>query len=241
MSVGVTRTFTIRGEGPEVTVYFNPPIQLGQCNHLLGLVSFESYNRIQTVSEGSNAFYYDNHTLSIPAGTYSVDDIAEHIESVLISEFGADEFLTGKRWFRLRANNATNRCSIDSSFKIDFKSQPNSIGPLLGFSPKILEPKVHHLSDNPIKLLEEHHVTITCNIITDVFINHKPSHTLHDFIITDGGGFIIREVPKTILYHPVSVRSISDITLRLVNKHNQLLKLDPTTHVSYTLHLKPMV
>ena len=240
MSDGVTRTFTIRGEGPEVTVYFNPPIQLGLRRHVLGLASFESYNKIQTVTEEANAFYYDDHMLSIPPGTNSLDDIAEHIELVLIREFGGEDFVKGRRWFRLTANNRTHKCILESSFKIDFASQPNSIGPLLGFSPRILDPNISHVSDKPIQLLEDHHVSIACNIITDVYTNQEPSHTLHTFIITDEGGFIIREVPQTILYHPVSVNSIGDITLRLENKHNQLIKLDPHTHVSYTLHLRPV-
>lgn len=239
MSAGVTRTFTIRGEGPEVTVYFNPPIHLGQTPHGLGLVSFESYNRILTVHEGANAFYYDKHVLRIPNGTYSVEDIAEHIERVLIAQFGIEDFVKRTRWFRLTANNATHKCIIDSSFKIDFESQSNSIGPLLGFSPKILAARVRHESDHPIRLLEDHHVTITCNIITDVYTNQEASHTLHEFIITDGANYIIREVPRTVLYHPIAVRNIHDITLRLVNRQNQLIKLDPKTHVSYTLHMKP--
>ena len=157
---------------------------------------------------------------------------------LLESEFAIEEFVKGKRWFHLTASNSTHKCVIESSFAIDF-THPNSIGPLLGFAPKLLKDREHHDSEHPIKLLEDHHVTIACNIITDVYINQEASHTLHDFIITDGANYIIREVPRTVLYHPVSVRSISDITLRLVNKYNQLIKLDPKTHVSYTLHLKP--
>ena len=94
---GVTRTFTIRGEGPEVTVYFNPPIHLGHHPHVLGLVSFETYNRILTVHDGANAFYYDDHVLRIPSGTYSVEDIAEHIERLLLSEFAIEDFVKGKK------------------------------------------------------------------------------------------------------------------------------------------------
>ena len=234
----VTRTFTIRGEGPEVSVYFNPPIHLGQQPHCLGLVTFESYNTISTLRHGADKLYYGDNVITFKEGTYSVDDINNRIQSILSAQFAGE--YEKKHYIHLTVSNITHKCFIQSSFEIDFKSHPDNIGSLLGFSPQVLAPEKIHESDQTIRLLDDHHVSITCNIITDVFANQESSHILHDFIIEEGGGYSIREAPSTLLYHPVSVRSINNITLRLVNKHNQLIGLQPHTRVFYKLHLKPV-
>lgn len=234
-------TFTVRGEGPETTVYFNPPIELSHQPHSLALVSFESYNKIYNVRDGINKFYYDEYVLSIPSGTYSVDDIHDYIQSMLTEQFENENSSNNNNYtFSLFVSNVTHKCVIESSFKIDFKSQPDSIGPLLGFSPRELEPNSRHESDQPITLFDDHHVSITCNIIKDLYSNQQTSHVLHDFIIAEEGGYSIREKPAVVLYHPVTVKHIDNITLRLVNKHNQLIHLDSHTYVAYKLHLKPV-
>ena len=168
---------------------------------MLGLISLESYNRIYNIQVDINdKFYYDDYMLTLPPGGYTIDDVHEAISVSMIKQFGVKPFADGTHKFELTANTITHRCRIFSTFNIDFETRVHSIGPLLGFKPRVLAAHQPHESDYPVKFIEDHHISVTCNIIRDVFTNQEQSHSLYDFIVTSPCGYIIRENPSVFLY-----------------------------------------
>ncbi|CAH1106673.1 unnamed protein product [Psylliodes chrysocephalus] len=50
-----------------------------EADYQIGLIDFFTYNTIPNVDKTNNMFYIDKHEISIPEGSYEVDDIARYI------------------------------------------------------------------------------------------------------------------------------------------------------------------
>lgn len=90
------------------------------------------------------------------------------------------------------------QCIIKCSKEIDF-TKPNSIGSLLGFHSKVLEPNHIHESKDPINIMKISKIRIECNITTGSFINDKLMHTIHEFFPAVPPGYKIIEIPQNVI------------------------------------------
>lgn len=162
----------------------------------------------------------------IPTGSYEV----EHIDNFLKTSLGSDVEFT------LKINNNTLRSEIKCSRTIDF-AKTNSIGSLLGFSERILDANVLHISDKPINILKVNAVNIECNITTGAYINNKQVHTIHQFFPKVAAGYKIVEVPKNVIYLPVIVKSIHALNIRIVDQDGHLVNFRGET-ITLRIHIK---
>lgn len=218
--------FTLTGNTSELSSNFFPPITLeNEFSYTLGLTGFETFNSCPNIDERNNKFYYDDKELRIPCGAYEI----ENISSFLRENLGDDAI-------KLTANEATLKCEITSKYKIDF-SQEGTIGPILGFSPKILEPNKKHVSDSPVQIVNISSVLVECNLINNSYINHQLSHVLFAFSISEPPGFKIVEIPSSVIYLPVKTKQIDNITLRIVDQDENLVNFR-NEKIVVRLHLR---
>lgn len=246
-------TLTLTGNSSQLRAEYFPPIDLSDDRggeYVCGLVDFQTFNTIPNVDETNNMFYYGSETQSaiasddnsispvktlqplnyfkIPTGSYDLEDLEQVIKKNLA--------LHGVE-FILKANKNTLQCEILCSQPINF-TKPNSIGPLLGFRAKrILTRNRTHTSHHPADILRVNVVRIECNIIKGAYLNNTPAHTIYEFSPVVDPGYKIIEKPQNVIYFPVTVKSIHDINLSIVDQDNRLVNFRGET-ITARLHIK---
>lgn len=136
-------------------------------------------------------------------------------------------------------NKNTLKCEIFCSQPIDF-SRKCSIGSLLGFSKRKLAANTFHESDVPANIIRVNAVRIECNIITGAYVNNQPVHTIHEFYPAVSPGFKIVEVPRNVIYLPVTVKSIHSLSLKIVDQDNRLVNFRGET-ITIRIHIKQQI
>lgn len=225
-------TLTLSGNQSTLTAEYFPPIILN-TDYVCGLVDFQTYNSIPNVDVFNNLFHFDDAVITLPIGSYEIEDINNCIQEV-IKMHNKDE--SNKISIKIKANNNTLKCEIYSTIEIDF-SQPNSIGSLLGFSNKKLAANKLHESDLYVNINRVNIVRIECNLIDETYINNRPAHILHEFSVNVSPGYKIVEVPRNVIYLPVNAKRISSITLNLLDQDGNLINFRGET-ITVRLHLK---
>lgn len=212
-------TFTLKGSSSVLSADYYPPIDLNpNSQYVLGLIGLYTYNTIPNVMEGNNKFYYDedDKIITIPDGSYEISDIEEYLKDQLLVKDEDDD-----ETFSLKPNNNTLQCMLKSKFRVNFESA-DSIGRMLGFSPKILVPNKKHDSDLPVQIIKVRTIRIECSITTSAYYDSRLSHTLYEFTPQVEPGFSINIEPQHVIYLPINIRgSIDNIRLTLVDQDGQ--------------------
>ena len=113
----------------------------------------------------------------------------------------------------------------------------NSIGQLLGFSPRILEANKTHTSDLPVAILKVNALRVECNITTGAYINDCKVHTIHEFFPVVPPGYKIVEVPTHVIYLLIAVKTIHQIQLRIVDQDGDVVNFRGEV-ITIRLHVK---
>ena len=128
------------------------------------------------------------------------------------------------------------RSVIKCSRPIDFRRQ-DSIGQLLGFTPRILEANFKHHSDLPVTILKINALRVQCCITSGTYINSSKVHTIHDFFPAVPPGYKIIEVPSQVIYLPVTVKSIDHLQIRIVDQDGRLVNFRGEV-ITIRVHIK---
>lgn len=88
----MSRSFSMCGKGPRITVRFTPPLTLEDGAYDFALVGLQTTNKVLNIREGvGNTLDYSDeknaYVLKVPDGTYLIDDINRYIYSVLRAQF----------------------------------------------------------------------------------------------------------------------------------------------------------
>ena len=227
----MSTTIAISGNTPVLSADFNPPIYLDDDKeYFLGLADFESFNSIPNIESGRNKFYIDDKVITIPEGTYDIEDIESYINKTL------QDIFSEKVEFLLKPNTNTLKCHIFCNKTIDF-TKKDSIGKILGFHERKIDQFVRDESDEVVYISKVNAICIDCNICVGSFSNGKPVHIIHQFFPAVPPGYKIVESPLPILYFPVSVKTINNITIKVVDQYGDLINFRKET-ITVRLHLK---
>lgn len=236
----MSETFTLTGTGSYLSTNYYPPVALNaDYEYTLGLIGYWTYNALRNIYPGNNKIYWrkpgdkKNRQLLIAEGAYEINSLNEYISKKLA--LTNNETLKQEEIFSLQPNTNTLKCEIKSKYAIDFRPD-DSIGRMLGFSPKVLEADVLHESDLPVKISPASSIRINCNITGGAHYNDTPVHTIYEFALDVEPGEQVNEKPTNVIYLPVVVADqIDNITLSLTNQNGERLNFG---HEDATIRLE---
>lgn len=141
----------------------------------------------------------------------------------------------------LRGNPSTLKSEIRATRPVyfNFPGKPNSIVPLLGFSrlSTVIAPLRRYTeSDDIAKILGVNVISIQCNIASGAFVNGARDHSIHQFFPAVEPGYNIIENPNPVIYFRTNVRTIDNITVRIVDQNGGPINFRET--ITVRLHLK---
>lgn len=227
----MSRILNFSGNESVLCADYFPPIELSRA-YECGLVSLYTYNSIPNIDETNNLFHVGGEVLELPPGSYEIDDIASYITNHL-------EKTKSQISVKIQANTNTLKTEIKSTEPVYFNRE-RTIGELLGFSKREIQPNVKTQSDLPININKVNSIRVECSIITGTYVNNLPVHTIHEFSPSVLPGYKINEVPKNIIYLPVNVDCIRSVVIRLVDQDGRLIDFR-NEKITIRLHLKPAV
>lgn len=218
-------TLSVTGNTSVLNTTYSPNLQL-EGEYECALLYLSTFNSIPNIDKMNNKFVYAKDTvIEIPEGAYELQDISDYLKSSMKDAV-----------FQLNCNNNTLKTSIYCTKDINFEKQ-NSIGPLLGFDKKVLKANKIHESPLPVSILSTTVVRIECDIVSGSYINGKPSHIIYEFAPNVPPGYRIIEIPKNVIYFPVSRNNIDTINIRILDINDKLVNLRGE-EVQLYLHLR---
>lgn len=238
----MSQTFTVHGQGNILSsgpIY--PPIRLSSdYQHSLGLVGLYTCNTVQNIYPGNNKFYYNENEITIPSGCYEIDELNAYIQSEIKREKGIrkqTKETSNDDTFKLKPNNNTLKCEIESIYKIDF-TKPGNIGSMLGFTSQILEPNKKHVSNKDIEIIKTSNIFVDTNITGGAYRNNLSCHSIFEFGLSVAPGYNLEKEPSQIIYFPINISEFDNITIRFVDNEGNLVPFSEDTYSSVRLHLK---
>lgn len=231
-------TLSVEGTSSSIFKFIQPEIELDErFNYSCALLSFQTYHSIPNVHEGNNKFHYlmkespnsidDFKVITIPVGSYEIDDIAKF----LCEELDKENIV-----FSLLSNKNTLKTIIKSNLVIDL-SRDDSIGSILGFAKKQLYGADRYESDKPANIQDTNVIRIECDLTNASYHNGERSHTIHEFTPNVDPGHIILENPQNLIYLPVVRRRINTLSINIIDQYGRLVDFRGEK-ISCRIHIK---
>lgn len=216
--------FCLSGTSSTLRCEVFPPFDVSKGDWEIGLVDLTTYNSIPNIERGVNdKFYYgENKEITIPEGSYEIENLEELIKKHVS--------------FRLNANNNTLKAEMKCEEDVHFDKE-NTIASLLGFKKEMYPKNKEHISTNTINIIKVNTIRVECNIVRGSFQNGKEGHILHEFYPTVEPGYKILVIPNPIIYLPVSVQRVSNISVQLKDQNGDLVNFRDEV-ISLRLHLR---
>lgn len=229
-------TFTLTGRSSILSHNFNPPIYLeDDLEYEIGLANFDTFNSIPNIDSTNNVFAWwsdddkRENKIIVPEGSYELRDIIDIISELILEKDPSAQI-------DIVPNEHTVKVSITTNRRINFDVK-GTIGSVLGFKKKILNANATHISDDEVKILTINTICIDCNLAMGSFLNDRPVHIIHQFFPSVPSNYKIIESPLNIIYYPLTVKTISTITIKVIDQSGKLLDFR-NEEVTVRLHLR---
>lgn len=209
----------ITGNTSDLKCTLFPPYDLSSAPEWeMGFMDLMTYHSIPNIEEGKNSDVYfgDDIKLTLPTGSYEIEDINNYIVKELkVKKTGSN--------FELLANNNTLKSEIKCSEILDF-TRDNTLRELLGFDSVKLEANKWHVSAKQVSINKVDIIRVTCNIVKGSYRDGVEGHVLHEFYPDVSPGYKIVEKPNIIQYLPITKKTILDeFRIRLEDQNENLV------------------
>ena len=206
---------------------FSPPIIFrqrsnGEVNYEMALVGLNTYYSFPNVSPDNNCIKLGEikahpKTICLGTGCYEVEEINSEITRQM--GWGKDAPITFK------PNNSTLKCimTIKKGYKVCFNVD-NSLASVLGFEKKeYLHGRWE--SEKPVDILKVNSILIYCDIITGSRVDGVEKPIIYHFSPNVAPGIKIVIEPQNPIYLPITVDTISQMTIWLRDQEERPIDL----------------
>lgn len=246
-------TVAFTGSSSVLRADFFPEISLDpNRDYCCGLLDFTTYNSIPNIIDNQNnqfKFKYNidekkkspqgkettisvtrEKTISLPTGSYEVEDILKYLKSQLAAE---------------HINLTYEISAVLLKVKIAFNTQitwtGGSVLNILGFHKETLstfKKNAENWSAAIARITPIDLIRVECDIVSGSYINGKNCHTIHQFShckVSPGYKFI--EVPRHIVYLPIKEKQIRSIQISIVDQNGNPINFRGE-QISCRIHIK---
>ena len=207
---------------------FSPSIQLnGSYGIALDFIS--TYNSLMNVTTDNNEFHYHNGTtwkaIKLGVGAYEIDEINSEIGRLMKVNKDYDT-VNDVSYIAIGANRSrlTSIIEIATGYQVDIGGR-NTLGPLLGFTSKVLLAAGYHESPNPVDIIKVNSIVINCDVVKSSYINGVKSNHIYSFPVNVTPGFRMTSHPSTLQFHRLAVDQLDTITIWLTDDNGKPLDL----------------
>lgn len=223
----MSKLLILYGRSSLIEQFYFPAISLGPGEWAIGLLSFSCYNSIPNIDSSNNHIDIGSYSIVLPAGAYELNEINEQVQTEL-------KKLDPVSKISIRGNPSTFRTEIESTLPVHL----SSLGPLLGFQAgAVLLPNKTYTSDSSVEITKVQDIRVECNLVQENYINNVPSNAIFGFDLNVSPGYKISIRPQTVIYYPVSVDTVHNLVVRIVDQDGDLINFQNELITIY-LHLK---
>ncbi len=235
----MVRLLSITRRTSELSQDYFPPIELdSNSDYVLGLYSLNTYLCIPNIiKDVNNEFYYMGkdgivETVSLPEGSYEIDDIASYINNEIFKTTGDGTAV------QITPNPITFKVEFYCLYTVFMTGK--SVASILGFSDRVLSSQTWHKSDLPVEISRIAEINVECNLIDSLYRNGKSCHTIYSFFPHVSRGHKISEHPLHPLYFELTTGRISHISLRITDQRGKLINFSGE-EITIQLNLKKLL
>ena len=245
----LSNSIVLSGNTSNFTIGFSPSISLSQDrNYEVALIRLETYYSFPNINETNNLFKYSPNsgttwnTIAIPTGCYEISAINAYIQRAM-KDAGYYDATNSIYYITISTNfnSLKIELSLAPNYKVDFTIS-NSLRTVLGFNSQIYSANGvsqgnSFESENIVNILSVNEILVHADIIGGSYVNGSSKSVLYSFFPGVGPGYKIIEVPKNLVYLPVTRERIDSINIRLTDQDDKELDLRGET-LTIRLHLR---
>ena len=224
-NTSLRRSFQVilSGNDSRLSTSFIPALQFDDaCKYEIALVSLETYYSFPNIDEGNNrilVYLKKWICFHIPAGCYELKDIDKELQRQIIRAGGKKDDV------KLSPNLNTFHCemSLNDGIKVDFRGS-NSIRTVLGFEAKTYTDGLN-TSEETVNIMRVNSILVFCDLIGSSYLNSSPEPISYSFFPDVSPGEKIVMHPTTLIYLPVALDVIPQMTSWLTDQDKKPLNL----------------
>src|SRR5437868_11337566 len=175
-----TNTFILNGNSSDFTTYYPTAIGLNKNEkHDAALLSIDLYNSFPNITEENNKFKYSTDggvtwkIITLSTGSYELEAINSEIQRLMITNEDYDK-INNIFHINISANISTLKSVIEitnKSYQVDF-NETNSIGPTLGFWPRIIR-HGHNESQEIVNIMKINSILVNVDFISGSYVQES--------------------------------------------------------------------
>ena len=231
---------TVSGKKSRIQTSFSPPLIFpAECQYEMALCGLETYysfpnidkenNKVQISVDAGNKWLI----LELPTGCYEIDSIDEALKRFVIEKGGKKDDLC------LSANRSTleSILTLKEDIQVDFTGENGTLRKVLGFdAEKIVKPGRHE-SEHIVNILRVNTIFVHCDIVKLSRKNGIASPIIYTFFPNVSPGWKIVNRPRNLIYLPLSLSVISQMTVWLTDQNDNALDTRGE-ELTITFHIK---
>ena len=229
----------VSGKSSSISTIFSPPLEFPpDCDYEMACCSVETYYSFPNIDATNNSLKIslDNGStwkvLRVPIGCYELHAINATLQRKVVENGGKENDLC----ITANLNTLSSVLTLKQKIQVDFHGADGSLRSVLGFDEKIYKVGRHE-SEHLVNILRVNSIFVHCDVITLSRKNGVASPIIYNFFPNVSPGEKIVSRPKTLIYLPLSLNVISQMTAWLADQNGALLDLRGE-ELTITFHMR---